>query len=219
MPEALVEHLVKYATTRLNMHTGCSKTVPSRVTFSGFKPRANKEYALAFGDLAEVLDPKVISNTMQPRSQTCIALYPVCNSQGSWCFYNLVTGKTVRRSVWKEMVTSDLVVAHMNTLKAAVVLDEDDISNLEELTEEERIRRNRVDGVPILDRRINATVTPIEENQTITRVDDAPVMPRSHVQSADPIIAGPVNAPDVIVETIQFPRIPSIQKSRLVIRL
>ena len=53
-----------------------------------------------------------------------IALYPTGNSTGSWVCYSLVTGRLVRRSDLKKMVTTDLVITQMNALSLPEVVQQ-----------------------------------------------------------------------------------------------
>mmetsp|Transcript_2609 Transcript_2609/g.3980 ORF Transcript_2609/g.3980 Transcript_2609/m.3980 type:complete len:661 (+) Transcript_2609:626-2608(+) len=76
--------------------------------YGTFKMNYKKELELAFGDYCEVYDGT--TNTSASRSIPCIALYPNSNSTGSWEFMNLMTKQRVRRSNWKLMVTTQLIV-------------------------------------------------------------------------------------------------------------
>ena len=113
---ALVDGLIKCAVSRLNMHQGRTNDIPPMVKFTGHKPRIDKEYALVWGDYCEAYDPKVVSNTLDRRTESCIALYPCNTAHGSWRLYNIKTGKVITRSNHREMVTTDLVIHQMNTL-------------------------------------------------------------------------------------------------------
>ena len=48
------------------------------------------------------------------RSILCIALFPCNNSMGSWEFLNLQMKQRVRRSNWKLMATTELIIDTMN---------------------------------------------------------------------------------------------------------
>ena len=102
------------------MHQGKSNDVPPLLKFTGQKPRVDKEYNLCWGDYCEVRNPSVMSNTLAPRTEPCISLYPENNDYGSWHFYNLAAGKEVVRSTYKEMTTTDLIISKMNQLAAEV---------------------------------------------------------------------------------------------------
>jgi len=74
-------------------------------------------HALTFGEYVEARDPKVVSNSMKPRTEPCIALYPTLNANGSWRLYNLKTKKLVSRSHYiKVKHTPDSIIHIMNTM-------------------------------------------------------------------------------------------------------
>ena len=119
LPSSRVKDLVTYATIRMNARRTSSNTtvVAPRVAFTGRKINYKKEYELAFGTYCECYDPKVISKDAErDRTEPCIALFPAVNANGSWVFLNLKTNKYVRRSNWVKMVTTELVITHMNAL-------------------------------------------------------------------------------------------------------
>ena len=119
LPDDQVKDIVAYAVNRINMRRTSSRStnIAPRVAFTGVKPNYKKEFALAFGDYCECYDPKVQSrNAEQNRTESCIALYPAGNANGSWIFLNLKSNKRVRRSNWTKMTTDDLVIARINQL-------------------------------------------------------------------------------------------------------
>ena len=65
LPEKLLEDMVRYATIRLNMFHGHDKAVPSKVDFSGMKPRLEKEYGLTFGEFCLVYIYSAQSNNIK----------------------------------------------------------------------------------------------------------------------------------------------------------
>ena len=71
---------------------------------------------MAFGDYVEAKNPRAKSNTLNERTEPCIALYPLPNFSGSWMVYNILTKKKVRRSNLKKCVVTDLVKNQMNLL-------------------------------------------------------------------------------------------------------
>ena len=70
-----------------------------------------KELELECGTYTEVYDGTDI--TSKCRSIPCIALYPCSNSTGCWEFMNLKIKTRVRRSYWKKMKQSELIVEFM----------------------------------------------------------------------------------------------------------
>jgi hypothetical protein len=122
LPDSRVKDLVTYCVSRINTRrtTASTDNIAPRVKFTGMKINYVKEYSLGFGEYCECYDPKVISNNAeQPRTEPCIALHPTANATGAWNFLNLKTNRYVRRSSWRKMVTTDLVIARMNELAAA----------------------------------------------------------------------------------------------------
>ena len=113
-PNTLVKDLVAYAVARLNIFrtTALTQNVCPKVLFTGVKINYKKELELGFGDYCEVYDGT--DNTSKIRSIPCIALYPCNSSTGSWEFLNLQTRQRVRRSNWKLMATSELIIDTMN---------------------------------------------------------------------------------------------------------
>ena len=86
---------------------------------TGFKLDFKHEFGLAFGDFAEVYDPKsadTSNDVTMPRTEPCIALYPSANKKGSWIFFNLNTKAYVCRTQWTKLPTNKLVIAAMNEL-------------------------------------------------------------------------------------------------------
>jgi hypothetical protein len=116
LPSKLVPALVTYAVTRLNLRR--TSALPGHMCplylFTGAKINFRKQLTLAFGDYCEVYDGT--DNTSKSRTVPCIALYPCNNATGSWEFVNLKTNQRIRRSNWKKMVTTDLIINIINNL-------------------------------------------------------------------------------------------------------
>jgi hypothetical protein len=113
LPPMLVRDLMAYAVSRINIRrtTAISQNVCPRVLFTGMRVDYRKELSLAFGDYCEVFDGT--DNTSKQRSVPCIALYRCCNTTGSWVFFSLESQKHQRRTTWKNMVTSDVIISRM----------------------------------------------------------------------------------------------------------
>jgi len=77
LPISLVIQLVTFCVFRINVQTTSSLTSNwcPRVRLTGRKVDFKKEYSLTFGDYVEARNPQVVSNTMTPRTDPCIALY------------------------------------------------------------------------------------------------------------------------------------------------
>ena len=96
---------------------------------TGLKVDYKKEYALTFGEYTEARNPQVVSNTMAPRTDPCIALYPTLNLNGSWKFYNLRTQMVVARSQYLKIKHTPVnIVSAMNLLaESKGILKSDDV--------------------------------------------------------------------------------------------
>jgi hypothetical protein len=111
-----------------------------RVLFTGIKVDFKKELNLAFGDYAEVYEST--DNTSAARSAACIALYPNCNSTGSWTLWKLDTNCNVQRTRFLKLVTTNTVIDRVNgigedELKGCeVVMQPDEISEIKETNPE-----------------------------------------------------------------------------------
>jgi hypothetical protein len=87
LPRVLVEDLVAYMVSRLNV---CRTTSLSE----NVCPRVLLELQVAFGDYVEAYEGT--DNTSRAHSSECIALYPVGNSTGSWVLWKIETRSRVR---------------------------------------------------------------------------------------------------------------------------
>jgi hypothetical protein len=121
LPRERLKDLVTYAVSRINLKRTASliDNVSPRVKFTGVRPGFEAEFGLAFGDYVEAYNPRCqqeSNNVMLARTEPCIALYPSANRNGSWVLYNLNTKTYVRRTQWKKMPTSQLVINQMNEL-------------------------------------------------------------------------------------------------------
>jgi len=141
LPKALVNDVVLFGVSRLNMRRGQSRSgnvATPRVLFTGRKPSFKKEFSLSFGDYVECYKPGVKSNdALAERSDPCLALYPTGNASGSWVMFNIKTRRRVRRTNWRKMVTTQLVIDAVNQLSVdetnGVVIQgdfEDDAGNM-----------------------------------------------------------------------------------------
>jgi len=119
LPISFVNQLVTFCVSRINVQTTSSLTgnMCPRVRMTGRKVDFKKEYALTFGEYVEVQNPKVVSNSMAPRTDPSIVLYPTLNVNGSWKFYNLRTKMIVSRSQYVKLkYTPDNIISIMNLM-------------------------------------------------------------------------------------------------------
>jgi len=131
LPKSLLKDLVTYSVTRLNTRRTSSSLIDSsspRVRFTGRKI-PNSEFELKFGDYCEVKVGKTSNVVLLARSNTCIALYPVANAAGSWCFHDIQSKTRVRRSLFSKLIVNDLVVAAMSTASAGSHVNAEDIED------------------------------------------------------------------------------------------
>ena len=114
LPEQLVEDLVAYVTSRVNIRrtTALAENICPRVLFTGIPVDYKKELTYAFGDYVEAYEGT--TNTSRARSSACIALYPTGNSIGTWVLWKIETRSRVRKSNMIKLVTTDSVIAIMN---------------------------------------------------------------------------------------------------------
>ena len=73
LPRAFIKYLITYCVSRMNVRTGSASSghLCPRVKMTGRKVNYKTEFALKFGDCVEAKDPGVVSNSMDPRTQTC----------------------------------------------------------------------------------------------------------------------------------------------------
>ena len=100
LPLMLLRWCVDYVVTRINMLPSSLRVDPTspRELFLGRKINAKTDLRLCFGDFVQARVPNVVSNSMEPRTQGCIALNSKGNEQGTWMFYQLSTGAIGVRS-------------------------------------------------------------------------------------------------------------------------
>lgn len=84
LPTNKANALATYVVNRRNTRrTKClSDNVCPRVRFTERKVDYRVEFGMGFGDYCEVYNPGVTSNSMDERTQSCIALYPTGNATG-----------------------------------------------------------------------------------------------------------------------------------------
>ena len=122
LPKTRVKDLVTFVVNRLNTRRtkALNDNVSPRTKLTGRKVSYHREFVMGFGDYVEAFDPKARSNSMDARSEPCIALYPAANVTGSWMLWSLKSQSYVRRSNWKKLPTPELVVMKMNEFAGGV---------------------------------------------------------------------------------------------------
>jgi len=136
LPDARIKDLATYVVSRKNARStlAAGNNVSPRVKFTGRKIDYAKEYGLKFGDYVECYDPTAqarSNDVTKKRTNSCIALYPSGNLNGSWIFWNLNSMTYIQRSQWRKMEMTELIADIMNkgarrgrTLRGADVLRE-----------------------------------------------------------------------------------------------
>jgi hypothetical protein len=168
LPKERVRDLVTYAVGRSNLRSTdmlMSSECP-RVRFTGQIPEYSSELGLAFGDYIEAYNPKahaMSNDVFVPRTEPCIALYPVMNTNGSWVMYNLNTKAYVRRSQWCKCATSDHIINVMNQLAGEAGVRAADIA-VEQAEEEmditESVALNRPTTMVVVEAEVEQTDDP-----------------------------------------------------------
>eukprot|EP01036_Dinobryon_divergens_P034556 gene34556-44667_t len=91
------------------------RTSPKEL-LTGRKINFDTDLRVGFGDYVHATAPNIVKNSMEPRTQGCIALLPIGNIQGSVKFLRLDTNKTVTRDQWKALPMPDIVISRLNDL-------------------------------------------------------------------------------------------------------
>lgn len=192
-PQQMGPDVVSYSTTRHNIRPStCNGSgVAPRVALTGMKPRYKKELSIAFGDYCECRDPAAQSNDASAkRTNPCIALYPVGNSTGSWVFLNIDTKRRVRRSQWRKMVTTQVIIDRMNEMadreialatkrRLPKLMQRENITDLERMINDEASEQRTVALEPgIVQPEVGAEpvneAPPLVEDDEEHEVDDGP---------------------------------------------
>ena len=112
----LLKEVVHYCIKRLNSQIGVQRgehTCP-RVRLTGVKIDYDKDYRAGFGDYVEARNPAVTSNNVDdPRTDSCIALWPVGNRNGSWRLFSVRSGEIVTRSQLTVLPMTQVVISAM----------------------------------------------------------------------------------------------------------
>ena len=129
---------VTYVVNRKNTRRirALNDNVCPRVRFTGRKVDYKLEYGIGFGDYCEVYNPWVVSNSMEQRTQSCIALYPTGNITGSLIFWNLESGSLVRRSRWIKLLMTRKIINIVNNYAGSKIVTVEDGSDDGEAAQE-----------------------------------------------------------------------------------
>jgi len=177
---SFVNQLVTFCVSRLSVQTTSSLTGNwcPRVRMTGRKVDFKKEYALTFGDYVEARNPQVISNSMAPRTDGCIPLYPTLNVNGSWKLFNLRSNRIVSRSQYiKIKHTPDEIIKIMNNLALKGTLKASDIDCQLEMPDVEEILVEQPLQTHVPDPNIIKTIDEAEEEEEEEEESGLPLEP------------------------------------------
>jgi hypothetical protein len=120
LPRQLLEYLVDYAVSRINVTVTSSRddNLTPREAFLGRKLDYVRDLRVSFGEYAqcEVVNVVNKNSVSIPRAEGAIALYPSGNIQGSWKFLNLSTLKVITRDQFKVLPIPQVVIDRLNAL-------------------------------------------------------------------------------------------------------
>jgi hypothetical protein len=86
--------------------------------FTGRKVDFKKHVRIGFGQYVQLEDPAVVKNSIAPRTEGAISLYPIGNVQGSMKFYVLSRDSLVVRDRWVALPIPQAVIDVMNASAA-----------------------------------------------------------------------------------------------------
>jgi hypothetical protein len=119
LPRSLLQHLIGFCTSRLNL-------IPSRLhsTFQsasqwlkGTKPEFKRDVRISFGEYVHTTNTLNTNKSgTASRTEDCIALCPSGNIQGSARFYCLNTGGIITRDHWEPLPMPAWVIKRMDDL-------------------------------------------------------------------------------------------------------
>ena len=93
---------------------GISEIFSPREIVTGRKIDMEKDCRALFGSYVEASKDAVITNTMDERTHSCIALGPAGNLQGSLKCFDLLTGKLVIRRTFKCLPLPERIIKLVN---------------------------------------------------------------------------------------------------------
>jgi hypothetical protein len=97
-------------------HSDATDTILSpREQFIGRRTDYNVDLPISFGDYVET-DARVINNSLQERTESCIALLPTGNQNGSVKFFSIKSERIITHERWRVMKISDEVIQRMNLI-------------------------------------------------------------------------------------------------------
>lgn len=117
IPTRMIIELVYNSVFWLNafpFEDGISSTLSPRVLVTGKPVDCAKHCRIEFGRYAQIHEEH--DNSMTSRTTGAIALGPTGNSQGSYFFLSLVSGRSVNRGHWTELPITEDVIQRVNAM-------------------------------------------------------------------------------------------------------
>jgi hypothetical protein len=108
----------------MNFRGPAVEHVPPFTSSNAYSPRkliwnwivgAKTDLAVGFRDYVQA-HRNLEDNTLEPRTDGVIALYPTRYLEGTWAFFNLNTNRVVNRNHWTSVPKEQSVVEYMNGL-------------------------------------------------------------------------------------------------------
>ena len=118
LPFKLLAYLVMFVVFCLNCVPvqAAGHVISPKEWLTGRKLSYKRDLRFEFGEYIQARTPRVVSNSMHPRTEGDIAVLSTGNVEGSiWC-YNLATDRVVQRDRWTVLPIPDVVIQHMNRL-------------------------------------------------------------------------------------------------------
>ena len=138
LSQTLLVYLIYYVVSCINMlpnHNRMDEASPKEL-LTGRKINFETDLRAGFGDYVHATASNIVKNSMEARTQGCIALIPNGNLQGSMKFLRLDTNKIVTRDQWKALPMPDIVINRLN-----------DLADLDNGKRSKKIRTNITDKI------------------------------------------------------------------------
>lgn len=177
LPQALMKSIVFYAVNRLNSRRDYLNTLEAspKILFLGFKHDYKTEFSIGFGDYCECpcITPTTNRATDQ-RTESCIALYPCNNRNGSWNFYNISTN-TITETNDSNSDANDIETTTNDDHVDSTVTASEEINNINEEEDNEEddydiIEHEDMDEMNTTDHFYNDSNN--DDDSTLTRLRD-----------------------------------------------
>ena len=112
----LLHYLVYFAVSRINLvpHVAGLSISPAEA-FRGRKIDYKRDCRVGFGEYYEITD-RTADNSMRPRTEAAISVFPTGNVSGSVRFFTLASHSFVTRGHFTVLPMTNLVIKELNTL-------------------------------------------------------------------------------------------------------